>query len=316
MVSIVKPTAKAVVCADLNSNIDGTDAATRPMVSIREALDSPRRYKCLAIKDLPTDTPTFAAELGYNHALDLVRQIPDMEPLTPAEQRSSEITVDKLLGTVDGTARPLAKAYHKSKTATADQIKNFFRNASCWAIVNGKGSFTREHHDAAGSATHFVVHKGEKVWFIRTPGGKVEIVVLQPGDAVVMAPGVKHCVYTLETSVCIGGHGWLLEDVPRCYEALKQEHRDGSNETLPLWYPVLSCFAIEMAKKQDDATARKLRSVLLACLETPFVHLSGKPPANSIKIGDTVADFGVPDIAAVLKYCQVPAARAVKALRG
>jgi uncharacterized protein YjlB len=243
-----------------------------------------------------------------------------MDPLTPAERNTSEITVRKLLEVVDNPSNPLSKAYNSADPATAAQIKEYFRIATCWAILNGEGSFTGEHHDAAGSATHFVVHISRKVWFIRTPGNKVEVVILEAGDAVVMAPGVKHCVYTLEASVCIGGHGWAMKDIPQCYKALKQEHEDGSNETIPLWYPVLSCFGIEMGRKgsgtHDNATGLNLRHILLKCLETPFVQLSGIPPEGTVKIGETVTDFGWDEIAASLKYCQVPAARAVRALRG
>lgn len=36
---------------------------------------------------------------------------------------------------------PLATAYRLSKPATADQIEKYFCNVSCWAIMNGKGSF-------------------------------------------------------------------------------------------------------------------------------------------------------------------------------
>jgi hypothetical protein len=52
-----------------------------------------------------------------------------------------------------------------------------------------------------------------------------------------MAPNVLNCVFTLEESVCVGGHGWNIREISFAHKGLKQEARIKFNETIPLWYP-------------------------------------------------------------------------------
>lgn len=219
--------------------------------------------------------------------------------------------------------------YKGADPLDAETLRERFRIASTWAIYNATHSITDWHIDAAGSSTHFVVKSGRKAWTVDIDG-VVAAVLLNPGDAVVMAPNVLHSVFTPEESVCVGGHGWHVSELAMTQAALQREAKRGSNETIPLWYPAMVQFGMDLtgdesdeAIKQkhgfDDAKLKAFREIVLKCLETDFRQHSGRVPERSLLANGTLADFGWQDVFAVLKICERPAAvvrcRLVKALK-
>jgi hypothetical protein len=115
-----------------------------------------------------------------------------------------------------------------------------------------------------------------------------------------MAPGIEHCVYTIEDSLCTGAHGWRLEDTSLTLAALRAESINNThNEVLPLWYPTLLVLA-DMRCSPDQLKA------IRDCLESPFFDFTGKTLTN-VGVYDekgTVLDYSTKEIARMLLFCR------------
>jgi hypothetical protein len=298
--------------------VAGDGSKCRPTHTVRQAFQDPRRLICLAVKDLPLQTRTMAGQLGYHELMDQLQL-----SFKRAEAEFSQVSHPKLDAQLERNQfgllpdEKLRSRYLKSKRLTMDELRERYRIASTWAIFNAKHSMTDWHIDAAGSSTHFVVKSGVKAW-VTDIGGVVSGVILKPGDAAVMQPNVRHCVFTPEESICVGGHGWHVREIAEAYQGLLKEGQTTSNETIPLWYPTFTYFALKLTRGTDsnimahwdisDIQLEKFREILQRCLGQEYTRHSSTPPQHAGFARNVLADYSWPHIFQVLKACEKSAA--------
>jgi hypothetical protein len=147
-----------------------------------------------------------------------------------------------------------------------------------------------------------------------------------------MAPGVIHCVYTVKTSACIGGHAWRVVDIQAMNKACRAESqkdniKNNSNKVLPLWYPIATFLALKLSAATSTAMDDKLgtpmlcrqdllhaRQSLLTTLMEEIFLLSGAADLAGVVRDGVIMDYGLKEIAWILKFCFVPAAIAITRL--
>ena len=204
-------------------------------------------------------------------------------------------------------------ACQKCTAISMDDSKVRFSVAGAWAIFNSiqRG---RKFHVPCGEVQNWDVgHLQEDGW----PGG----VTLCPGDAAIMVLIVLYCVYTLITSICLEGPGWIIAKIELAHSALMREAKIKSNRTSPLWYPAFVTFAIEFMEGADKGITSKwclehkqlqaCQQLFLTCLHSNYLFHSGKPPKNLACGNGTLADYSWSEILPNLKTSEGPANCAV-----
>ena len=148
-----------------------------------------------------------------------------------------------------------------------------------------------------------------------------------------MAPRVIHFVYTVKPSACIAGHAWRVVDIQArnkaCRAELKKDNiKNNSNKVLPLWHPTAFLLALELSAATSTAMDDKpgtpmlrgqdllhtRQSLLTMLMEESFLLSGAADPAGVAKDG-MMMDYGLKEIARILKFCFVPAANAVTRLK-
>ncbi|RXW19323.1 hypothetical protein EST38_g6530 [Candolleomyces aberdarensis] len=115
--------------------------------------------------------------------------------------------------------------------------------ATNWSIIGLSGACHGWHNDSEGFGTFVIVRSGLKWWvvgrsaktnekrdfFLESPDfdnwavdedWEVEALLLRPGTKIIMPPGMLHAVFTLESSVCTGGHYYSWETMEHTLHAL------------------------------------------------------------------------------------------------
>ena len=173
-------------------------------------------------------------------------------------------------------------ACQKCAAISMDDFKVRFSVAGAWAIFNTI-QCGRKFHVPYGEVQNCDVgHLQED--------GRPEGVTLCPGDAAIMVLIVLHYVYTLITSICLEGPGWIVAKIELAHSALKRQANIKSNKTSLLWYPAFVTFGIEFGEDADRGITSKwclehqqlqaYQQLLLICLHSNYLFDSGKPPRN------------------------------------
>ncbi|RXW13167.1 hypothetical protein EST38_g12687 [Candolleomyces aberdarensis] len=116
-------------------------------------------------------------------------------------------------------------------------------NSVNWSIVGLPGACHGWHNDSEGFGTFVTIRSGLKWWvvgrsaesgekldfFLESPdfdpwlvddSWDVEAILLKPGTRIIMPPGMLHAVFTIESSVCTGGHYYLWETMEHTLHSL------------------------------------------------------------------------------------------------
>lgn len=141
--------------------------------------------------------PCDSRELGWDNIRNCVSALKTPTLDSTVAQRDAEIH------NYAGTRLPnTAKAVLQLGDSAAQRSFAFYR------ICGNSGAFSPSHADAEGSIAISEVRNGQKLWSVQDnmDPNVWWLNILESGSVILMPPGQKHAVYTVNASICAGGH--------------------------------------------------------------------------------------------------------------
>ncbi|KAI0692834.1 hypothetical protein BC835DRAFT_1306988 [Cytidiella melzeri] len=149
--------------------------------------------------------------------------------------------------------------------------------SSSWGLLATAGAFTAPHHDAGGTLTFVLCRRDEYFETIKkltTPAN----ILLPANTLLIQPPGCVHQVYTLDNSICTGGHFLMLDsmhltEITRIGAVITKQTATNASHPSVIW--LLSRITIGILYENNCNVLRKPFISLARMILWPTMYIEG-----------------------------------------